>query len=199
MTSGTSSVFHRKFINIDNPLCSDIEYYILGGPAPYYTLSFKCVDVNNDSFKSQIEDFKNIIKSELVDFDINKIKEAFNNYHLNHKKDMENDTPACIIDSCVDSCLINRYLNVDINESLFIITKLDQILYGLQNKDLDYWKSVVDKWIIIADLVEVISIPDIDLGEKIEHEKQEIKDQLRSLNGEANVINEELKKIINTY
>lgn len=121
------------------------------------------------------------------------IKDCIQREKVKLLEELELDPHTCITEDIVVAAVSAKFSKIAaVHKELGYTYKRIQVLHELENENDEFWRDLFKKWFIDAPNIEVKMLPDIELGEKLEHEQAKAREALIEQIGPSGL--EELRK-----
>ncbi|XP_050536252.1 uncharacterized protein C05D11.1-like [Daktulosphaira vitifoliae] len=163
------SALIKEFVEISDPLCSSVSYYISDNLNPSIVLEFENVpiqklDEEKIPFKLK-EVFNKLIRDEDY-FDIERLRISIEKYKLSLLKSLEIN-PSSTLSTLIIKDFLYGKSQSDLNERLNRISTLNNLL----REDISFWKEILIDYFLNNHKIVVRGVPSIKKKHELANEE----------------------------
>ncbi|XP_050536248.1 uncharacterized protein C05D11.1-like [Daktulosphaira vitifoliae] len=174
----------KEFVEIPDPLCSSVAYYVSDNLNPCIVLQFQSVPIQKLNEK-QIPLKLNEVFKKLIDdgdyFNLERLRTSIEEYKLSVLNSLETD-PSSTLSKLIISDFLYGKSQSDLDERLNTIS----ILNNLLKEDISFWKEILTDYFINNHNVVVRGIPSIKKRDELANEEiQRVSQRKKELGDEG--------------
>ncbi|VVC45099.1 Peptidase M16, C-terminal,Metalloenzyme, LuxS/M16 peptidase-like,Peptidase M16, N-terminal [Cinara cedri] len=181
LTETPISPLPKEMVEIEDPYCSDASHFITSHNEPSIHISFENVplDKMGDLISTKFDEILNKLMTDNSYFDLERLRTFIKRFKLNLLGSLDNLPHEVLCSIIIDDFLYGKNL-ADLELRLNKIT----ILNELQNKEITFWKNILQKYFIDGPKIVVEGMPSVIKQKELAKEENDRKESRIKILGE---------------
>jgi Zn-dependent M16 (insulinase) family peptidase len=199
LQDNSASPLRQRFVESASPWAGyiwyELEYYV----RPYISITFGGVPCRGEDegmssllqhgpfYQALMEELRRVAEQDFSD--TKAMRNALQRHRVKLCEDIEYSPHDTLIDAMTAIIVAQSFLGADQEAApaLDSFSKIFDVLDELEKEPGSFWKALLQRWLIDAPVVEVIMVPDVHLGGKIETQILEMQQKKRAELGKKGV------------